>query len=142
MSDILSKFDSIQIENTNRIDEDDKSICEKFNKIYAKQSWTFHKFDFARNLSLIVILLGINIVAFINTYNGAISIGTLVLILQLVAQARRPLFAMSFILTNLQQAESGSKEYFEILDLKGTENYKLDSKVEKLKKDQTQTRHI
>lgn len=40
---------------------------------------------------------------------------------------------MSFILTNLQQAESGSKEYFEILDLKGTENYKLDSKVEKLK---------
>ena len=36
MSDILSKFDSIQIENTNRIDEDDKSICEKFNKIYAE----------------------------------------------------------------------------------------------------------
>ncbi|OGD99603.1 hypothetical protein A3J17_02320 [Candidatus Curtissbacteria bacterium RIFCSPLOWO2_02_FULL_40_11] len=105
----------------------------KFNKIFAHQSWTFHKFDFARNLSLIIILLGVNIVAFINTFNGAITIGTLVLILQLVNQARRPLFAMSFILTNLQQAESGSKEYFEILDLKGTENYKLDSKVEKLK---------
>ena len=105
----------------------------KFNKIFAHQSLTFHKFDFARNLSLIIILLGVNIVAFINTFNGAITIGTLVLILQLVNQARRPLFAMSFILTNLQQAESGSKEYFEILDLKGTENYKLDSKVEKLK---------
>ncbi len=105
----------------------------KFNKIYGKQSWTFHKFDFARNLSLIFILLGINIVAFINTYNGAISIGTLVLILQLVAQARRPLFAMSFILTNMQQAESGSKEYFEILDLASHEDYKLPFPNYKLK---------
>jgi len=105
----------------------------KFNKIYAKQSWTFHKFDFARNLSLIVILLGINIVAFINTFNGAISIGTLVLILQLVAQARRPLFAMSFILTNMQQAEAGSREYFEILDLRSHEDYKLPFEKNKLK---------
>ena len=105
----------------------------KFNKIYGKQSWTFHKFDFARNLSLIFILLGINIVAFINTFNGAISIGTLVLILQLVAQARRPLFAMSFILTNMQQAEAGSKEYFEILDLRSHEDYKLPFANYKLK---------
>ena len=105
----------------------------KYNRIYGKQSWTFHKFDFTRNLSLIVILLGINIVAFINTYNGAISIGTLVLILQLVAQARRPLFAMSFILTNMQQAEAGSKEYFEILDLPSHEDYKLPFANYKLK---------
>ena len=105
----------------------------KFNKIYGKQSWTFHKFDFARNLSLIIILLGINIVAFINTYNGALSIGTLVLILQLVAQARRPLFAMSFILTNMQQAETGSKKYFEILDLRSHEDYKLPFGKNKLK---------
>lgn len=105
----------------------------KFNDIYAKQSWTFHKFDFARNLSLIIVLLGINIVAFINTFNNNISIGTLVLILQLVAQARRPLFAMSFILTNMQQAESGSKEYFEILDLKSIEDYKTKFLEEKFK---------
>jgi ATP-binding cassette subfamily B protein len=94
------------------------------NKIYAKQSWTFHKFDFARNFSLILIILGISIVAFYNAFTGAITIGTLVLILQLVNQARRPLFAMSFILTNIQQAEAGSKEYFEILELPSTENYK------------------
>jgi len=35
MLDILSQFDNIKIENTNRIDEDDKNFCEKFNKIYA-----------------------------------------------------------------------------------------------------------
>src|SRR3989338_386949 len=114
----------------------------KFNKIYGKQSWTFHKFDFARNLSLIFILLGINIVAFINTFNGAISIGTLVLILQLVAQARRPLFAMSFILTNMQQAEAGSKEYFEILDLRSHEDYKLPFANYKLKNPSIEFRNV
>jgi len=96
----------------------------KINEIYADQSWTFHKFDFARNLSLIIIILGIDIIAFYNAFTGAITIGTLILIVQLVNQARRPLFAMSFILTNIQQAEAGSKEYFEVLDLPSRENYK------------------
>jgi len=103
------------------------------NKIYGTQSWTFHKFDFARNLSLILIILGISIVAFYNAFTGAITVGTLVLILQLVNQARRPLFAMSFILTNIQQAESGSKEYFEILALPSGENYKKLPPVAKIK---------
>lgn len=94
------------------------------NRIYALQSWTFHMFDFARNFSLIVIILGISVVAFYNAFTGAITIGTLVLIIQLVNQARRPLFAMSFILTNIQQAEAGSKEYFEVLELPSAENYK------------------
>jgi ATP-binding cassette subfamily B protein len=95
------------------------------NKIYATQSRTFHIFDFWRNTSLQVILVAINILAFYNTFIGKLSIGEMVLILQLIAQARRPLFAMSFILTQIQNAESGSKEYLEILDLKSTE--KLDS---------------
>lgn len=99
-----------------------KSLTDS-NKIYAKQSWTFHRFDFLRNFSLILILLGIDLIAFNNTFSGKLSIGTLVLILQLVSQARRPLFAMSFILTNIQEAESGSKEYFEILGLKSAENF-------------------
>ena len=96
----------------------------KINEIYADQSWTFHKFDFARNLSLILIILGIDVIAFYNAFLGNITIGTLVLIVQLVNQARRPLFAMSFILTNIQMAEAGSKEYFEVLNLPSSENYK------------------
>ena len=36
MLDILDKFDNIKIENTNRIDEEDRKFCEKFNKIYAE----------------------------------------------------------------------------------------------------------
>lgn len=103
------------------------------NRIYAKQSWTFHLFDFARNLSLILIILGIDIVAFLSAFHGNITIGTLVLIIQLVDQARRPLFAMSFILTNIQQAESGSKEYFEVLELPAAENYKKKENVKTIK---------
>lgn len=105
----------------------------KINKIFAHQSWTFHKFDFLRNFSLILIILGINIVAFNNTFQGQITLGTLVLIIQMVNQARRPLFAMSFILTNIQQAESGSREYFEILNLKSREDFLKVVPAQKLK---------
>lgn len=96
---------------------------DESNKIYAKQSKTYHIFDFFRGLSLNIILFAINIIVFYSTFIGEISIGEMVLILQLVNQARLPLFAMSFILTEIQMAEAGSKEYFEILDLKAKEDY-------------------
>ncbi len=93
------------------------------NKIYATQSKTYHIFDFFRGLSLHVTLFAINILVFYNTFSGSLSIGEMVLILQLVNQARLPLFAMSFILTQVQTAESGSKEYFGILGLSSKEDY-------------------
>lgn len=91
------------------------------NKIYAKQSKMFHLFDFYRGLSLHVVLLIINIIVFYSTFTGQLSIGEMVLILQLIAQARRPLFAISFLLTRIQEAESGSKEFIDILSLPSTE---------------------
>jgi ATP-binding cassette subfamily B protein len=103
------------------------------NKIYANQSTTFHIFDFLRGLSLNLVLLFINIIVFYDTFKGLLSLGEMVLILQLVAQARRPLFAMSFILTRVQTAESGSKEFFQILSLKSAENFEKNIKQEKIK---------
>ena len=96
---------------------------KEINRIYAKQSKTYHIFDFVRGLSLNIILFAINILVFYNTFRGAISIGEMVLILSLINQARLPLFAMSFILTQLQMAEAGSKEYFEVLALPPYEDY-------------------
>src|SRR5258708_4988835 len=109
-----------------------KDLTE-INSIYAKQSKTFHIFDFYRGLSLNIILFIINVIVFYQTFIGHLSIGEMVLILQLVNQARIPLFAMSFILTQLQMAEAGSKEYLEILSLKSTEEYVKKSKQEKIK---------
>lgn len=102
------------------------------NQIYAKQSTTYHIFNFFRGLSLIMILFAINILVFYNTFIGAITIGEMVLILQLVNQARLPLFAMSFILTQIQMAEAGSKEYFEILNIPSKENYTKDTLLKKV----------
>lgn len=106
---------------------------KKSNAIYAKQSVTFHIFDFFRNLSLIVILTIINIIVFNNTFRQIFTIGEMVLILQLINQARRPLFAMSFILTQVQTAENGSKDFFEILNLTSTENFLKEVSKEKVK---------
>ena len=95
----------------------------EINEIYAKQSNNYHWLDFVRNFSLVIVLLGINILIFYQTFTGVMSIGVMVLIIQLVIQARSPLFAMSFILTALQNAESGSKEFFEILELPEGEDF-------------------
>lgn len=106
----------------------------EINKIFAKQSTTYHLIDFGRNLSLILILLGINILVFYKTFHGEMSLGVMVLIIQLVMQARRPLFAMSFILTQLQNAESGSKEFFEILELPEKEEFDARAATRKFQK--------
>lgn len=106
---------------------------EKSNQIYAKQSMTFHKFDFFRGLSLNIILFAINILVFYSTFKRQLTLGEMVLILQLVNQARIPLFAMSFILTQVQTAEAGSKEFFEILSLPSVEDYHKKVKTEKIK---------
>ena len=93
------------------------------NKIYARQSSTFHILDFLRGFSLNVVILLVNIIVFYNAFKGSLTLGSMVLILQLVAQARMPLFAMSFILTRLQTTESGSKEFLEILRLESKEDF-------------------
>lgn len=105
---------------------------DAINQIYAHQSNYYHIFDFLRNLSLNIVLLLINIVIVIGAFKQTITIGELVLLLQLVNQARRPLFAMSFILTQVQQAESGSKEFFEVLDLKSSEDFRDNNNIKKI----------
>lgn len=91
------------------------------NVYFAKQSSTFHLYDFIRNACLYLVLFGVYLFTFIKTLQGQGSIGELVLIIQLVNQIRRPLFAMSFVLGRIQEAENGSKDYFSILDLPSRE---------------------
>lgn len=90
-------------------------------KIYDTQSLTYHVLNFFRNFGLEVGLVIILFMVFRSTYLGEMSFGEMVLILQYLNQIRRPLFAMSFILERIKQAETGSKEYFQILELESTE---------------------
>lgn len=100
------------------------------NKIYAKQSTTFHIFDFTRNLSLQIIVTAVNVIVFYNAFQGNLSFGEMVLIIQLVNQAQYPLYGMSYILTRIQMAESGSKEFFEVMELPSKEQF-TENKVSK-----------
>lgn len=111
---------------THQVDEYEfvSKNLEQSNIIYGRQSKTFHYYDFLRQLALQITLFGVNSFVFWNAFNGHLSLGETVLILQMVNQARIPLFAMSFILTQLQMAEAGSKEYLEILALPSKEEYK------------------
>jgi ATP-binding cassette subfamily B protein len=115
------------------------------NKIYAKQSKTFHIFDFLRNTSLNLVLLGMSLVIFKGAFDGTYTFGTVVLLIELIAQIRNPLFAMSFILSQIQSTEAGTKEYFEILDLKPEENFNLEAKkksaIDKIKFDKVAFRY-
>lgn len=102
------------------------------NAIYRKQSIEFHLFDFARELALNLILFGTTVIIFSNTLSGLITAGTVIVLFQLVERARTSLFGMSFILTMLQAAESGSKEYLEVLDLVSSEEFANDETVERI----------
>lgn len=108
-----------------------KNLTE-INIIYDKQSNFYHLFDFLRNFSLNIILVIVNIIVFYSAFKQTITLGEMVLILTLMAQIRGPLFAMSFILSRIQAAESGSKEYFEMLNLKSTEDFEKQINVKKL----------
>ena len=115
---------------------------EESNKIYAVQSRNFHIFDFLRNLSLIVILIIVNIIIFYQTFTGQMSIGVMVLLLQLINMARRPLFAMSFILSRLQEADSGSKEYLEVLELPSKEHFEKKAELIEFKNPEIVFNHV
>lgn len=95
------------------------------NSIYDRQSTTYHLVNFGRQISLELVLIIISLITFQQTFIGRLSLGEMVLILQLVNQIRWPLFAMSFILERIQQAEAGSKEYFEVMDLSPDETLDL-----------------
>jgi ATP-binding cassette subfamily B protein len=104
----------------------------EINAIYRRQSNEFHLFDFLRELMLYLVLFTTSIIIFRNALLGLITVGTVVVLIQLVDRARGPLFSMSFILTRIQDVETGSKEFLEILDLPSVEDYRAEMEVDML----------
>ncbi len=133
MQEVISNITLVKSFNREKSEfENVSKNLDASNVIYARQSKTFHIFDFMRGLSLNIILFAINILVFYNTYQRTLTIGEMVLILQLVNQARIPLFAMSYLLTQIQRAEAGSKEFFEVLRLESTEDFRKIPKQRKI----------
>ncbi len=89
-----------------------KSI-ERQTKI---QSAEWHRYDVIRRVGLSVVFFGIYGFIVYQAYKQQISLGTMTLMLQLVAQAQFPLFASSFIIDQVQRAKAGSRDYFKVME--------------------------
>lgn len=96
---------------------------EVINRLYDKQSNLYHILNFVREFGLEIAFVGILFIAFRNTFLGVLSLGEMVLIIQLMNQLRWPLYGMSYILEQIQRADADSKAFFEVMSLRGTEEY-------------------
>lgn len=85
---------------------------EGLSKVQSKE---WHSYDFLRRITLNVILFAIYAYIFYYTFQGRYTIGDMTLLIALVNQARFPLFAMSYILSQIQEAGAGSNDFFKIL---------------------------
>lgn len=101
----------------------------KIEKLTVKQTKQWHFYDFLRRLALNIILFAIFAYIIYWTFQGRFTIGEMTLLIQLVNQARFPLFAMSFILGQIQQASSGSKEFFKLLETETKIKDRLNAKT-------------
>lgn len=91
---------------------------KRFNRnvsLTKQQSAYWHKMDIARRIVLNIIMFGMMSFVFVQTFNGRFTIGDMVLLVQLVALVRQPIFGMSFMIEQIQHAITGSKDYFEIM---------------------------
>lgn len=96
---------------------------QNINNIYDRQSTQYHLLNFARGFILEVSFVGILFVIFTSAFKGVLSLGEMVLIIQVLNMLRWPLYAMSMILERIRQAEADSKSFFEVLDLPSSEPF-------------------
>lgn len=99
------------------------STRKKIESLSIAQTKEWHFYDFIRRFCLNIFLFAIFTYIVYWTYHRRYTIGEMTLLLQLVQQARFPLFAMSFILGQIQQAGAGSADFFKVLK---TENKIVD----------------
>ncbi len=96
-----------------RIFKDKRASVENHTQ---QQSLEWHKYDILRRFSLDLIFFLIICYIVIQLYLRRFGLDTFTLLLQMVIQARFPLFASSFIVDQVQRAQAGSKDFFEVMD--------------------------
>ena len=73
------------------------------NRLYDKQSTQYHVLNFIREFGLEIAFVMILFIVFRNTFLGVLTLGEMVLIIQLMNQLRWPLYGMSYILEQIQR---------------------------------------
>ncbi len=115
----LVKTYNTQVSEWNFVSDKYKTIT----KLADRQSIQYHIFNFIREFGLEIAFVIILFMIFRGAFLGTLSLGEMILIIQVLNQLRWPLFGMSYILEQVQQAEADSKAFFEVLELKDTETF-------------------
>lgn len=90
---------------------------DKTISLTREQSNWWHRMDAIRGAALNLIFAGIYLMLFLRTLHGDFSIGTMVMLIQLVNMARQPVMMMSYLVDTAQRAVAGSKDYFKVMEL-------------------------
>lgn len=80
------------------------------------QSLGWHWYDAARRSALGVVFALIFVYITWAAVTNRLSIGQVVLLIQLIAQVQWPLGTSSFIVDNLQRAQAGSRDFFSVME--------------------------
>lgn len=124
IQEVISNIKLVKTYNTQQREwKHVSSQYQHINDIYDHQSTEYHVLNFVRGFGLEVAFVIILFLIFRSTFLGTLTLGEMVLIIQVLNQLRWPLFGMSYILEQVQQAEADSKAFFEVLDLEGSEVY-------------------
>lgn len=101
----------------------ERSELDNFDAHYAEavqlttsQSRFWHKMDVARRGALDVVFFLVYLIIFVATAKGTFSIGSMVLLIQLIQIAKAPVTSMSYYVDTLQRAVTGSAEYYKVMD--------------------------
>lgn len=124
IAEVISNIKLVKTYNTQRSEWN--FVSDKYqtiNKLADRQSNLYHILNFIREFGLEIAFVAILFMIFRKTFLGELTLGEMVLIIQILNQLRWPLFGMSFILEQVQRAEADSKEFFEVLNLPGKEIY-------------------
>jgi len=109
---------------------------DRFNREYDQtieqtrpQSRWWHSMDLIRRTGLAVIFFFINLMILVQTLKGQFTIGTMIMLIQLVGMAKQPVAGMSYLVDTTQRAIAGSRSYFEVLEEDPEPGASLDQKA-------------
>jgi ATP-binding cassette, subfamily B, bacterial len=124
ISEVVSNIKLVKTYTTEREEWDFVSgTYRTINTLYDRQSTQYHILNFVREFGLELVFVVILYIVFRQTFLATLTLGEMVLIIQLLNQLRWPLYGMSYILEQVQRADADSKAFFEVLNLPDTEPF-------------------
>lgn len=97
---------------------EERAFREHFGEVVAtttRQSRWWHTMDTLRNAVLALVFGSILLIVFTMTARGELTIGDMVVLVQLLIMARQPIMMMSMFIDASQRAIAGSVDYFTVM---------------------------